>query len=222
MEHRSVGNFEQPTAMAARQPTGISHRSAANVARSPAAKSAKVGARRPISETWTKSRPHAETSKENIGRKENSIGCTPSRSPFREHRFCSPATETVKAKRVGDMNTLSTSTSSKSKSAGSCERDVKRHAIVSGQQDSRLTSVRRRIDEPTVGQVGANSTTIGRRSSDDLGNRKSTSLCSPVSTGTRKSTVNSLFSKLGNLGEKIQLIQSQKVDLEASKVTLNS
>ena len=200
-----MGNSQHPTAtMAARQPTGSLHRSAPNIARSPAAKSAKVGARRPISETWTKARPHAENSKENIGRKENTVSCPLSRVPFQASRFCSPVTETVKAKRGGDANTLGTSKTNKCKSSGSCERDTKRSVPVTEHQQSRHESVRRRIDMPTV----------GRCSPDDVGS-KPTSPRSSDGTGSRKPTINSLFSKLGNLGEKIQLIQSQKVDLEA-------
>ncbi len=211
MELRSVGySDEQPTAtMAARQPTGLSYRSAAKVADSPAAKSTKVGARRPISETWTKARPHAESSKENVGRKENNVSGNASRSPFQERRFCSPATETGKVKRVGDVNT-----SVSSKCSRSSEGDTKRPVGAIAQPESR-EKLRRRIDMTAVGPSNANPRTCSRRSPDVNISRKSTSSPSSDDTGSRKPTISSLFSKLGNLGDKIHLIQSQKVDLEA-------
>ena len=152
--------------------------------------------RRPINETSAnKVRVNPETSKENLGRKENKIIGVPSRSPFQERRPSHSTPDTEKAKKIGDAAYASLCGKSVHKSA---EKDYKRNIVTHTRDKSQVPS----SNQPVL---------ISR---DPLGHLQMDS-DALANANAQKPTINSLFSKLGNLSEKIQHVKTQKHGLEA-------
>ena len=146
--------------------------------------------RRPISETWTKARtpaaakPLAESSKENLGRKGVKIVGTTVRSPFQERHACPSAVDIEMNKRLKMATT----------------GEAKCPIVQSHLQRSKLASENQNFpQDPLVDSLRDNGADCSGGSGQQL---------------SRKPTISSLFSKLGNLSEKIHQIQNQNLDLE--------
>jgi hypothetical protein len=188
---------EQPVLL---QPSASAMRAARNAEQISGAQSSSENktpraSRRPISETWSKVRVTPETSKENLGRQGNKAAGTPSRSPFQERRPHHSTVEADKsAKKVVGYATL-------------CAKTVHSNVVKSAEKDSKHLAGSYGRGKSLVKNTDLH-TFISR---DPLGNM---AMDGSDSTNAQP-TINSLFSKLGNLSEKIHQVATQNHGLEA-------